>query len=327
VPRLRAFSLLEVMVAIALLAVGMTVLLQVQTRSINLAQQAREMTVATMLARSKLLDCQADLAKKGFSIGDYDEEGNFGDDGYPDFFWECHAYKPDIPVADTADVQQAFSATGNEETGQAAEQQGADLGMQFLAPVMSQLSSVLGDSIRLVTDHRCPCGRTAPIIEHYGRDLNRFTFAGRTFFVRDVEERLLVAPVEAVGNLWLLEVRPAEVRFRVEAQQPDGSMRDPNQLELFSALVTGVPGMQRKHGRSDAHQVTTLSGNVLRGTWDEILLQLKVAESGAAMVSLSEFMAGLARRGREETGVIIPLTDAEAFIRGSAEAGVLRIVQ
>jgi len=113
----------------------------------------------------------------------------------------------------------------------------------------------------------------------------------------------------------------------IEAQQPDGSMRDPNQLELFSALVTGVHGMQRKHGRSDAHQVTTLSGNVLRGTWDEILLQLKVAESGAAMVSLSEFMAGLARRGREETGVIIPLTDAEAFIRGSAEAGVLRIVQ
>ena len=51
-------------------------------------------------------------------------------------------------MADTADVQQAFSATGNEETGQAAEQQGADLGMQFLAPVMSQLSSVLGDSIR-----------------------------------------------------------------------------------------------------------------------------------------------------------------------------------
>ena len=65
----------------------------------------------------------------------------------------------------------------------------------------------------------------------------------------------------------------------------------------------------------------------LRGTWDEILLQLKANEQAAAHVSLSEFMAGLARRGREETGVIIPLTDAEAFIRGSAEAGVLRIVQ
>ena len=85
--------------------------------------------------------------------------------------------------------------------------------------------------------------------------------------------------------------------------------------------------MQRKHGRTDPHQVTTLNGVVLRGTWDEILLQLKVNEHGASLVSLSEFMASLARRGREETGVIIPLTDAEAFIRGSAEAGVLRIVQ
>ena len=150
--RARAFSLLEVMVAIAILAVGMTVLLQVQTRSVRLAQEAREMTVATMLARSKLLDCQADLTKKGFSIGDYNEEGNFSDDGYDKFYWECHAYKPDIPVADAADVQEAFAGTGNEATGEAVQEQagpqGADLGMQFLAPVMSQMSSILGESIR-----------------------------------------------------------------------------------------------------------------------------------------------------------------------------------
>jgi tetratricopeptide (TPR) repeat protein len=113
----------------------------------------------------------------------------------------------------------------------------------------------------------------------------------------------------------------------IEAQQLDGTIRDPNQLELFGALVADLPGMQRKHGRSEPHQVTTLSGATLRGTWDEILLQLKAGEHGAAQLSLSEFMSGLARRGREETGVIIPLTDAEAFIRGSAEAGVLRIVQ
>ena len=112
----------------------------------------------------------------------------------------------------------------------------------------------------------------------------------------------------------------------IEAQHPDGSLRDRNQLELFGALVAEVPGMQRKHSRFEIHQVATLSGTVLRGTWDEILLQLKVSEQGPTLASLAEFMAGLARRGREETGVIIPLTDAEAFIRGSAEAGVLRIV-
>jgi hypothetical protein len=38
-------------------------------------------------------------------------------------------------------------------------------------------------------------------------------------------------------------------------------------------------------------------------------------------------MASLARRGQAETGIVIPTTDPEAFIRGSAEAGVLQIIQ
>ena len=104
-------------------------------------------------------------------------------------------------------------------------------------------------------------------------------------------------------------------------------MRDPNQLELFGALVSEVPGTVRRHGRADAHQVATLSGSSFRGTWDEILLQMKAADRDWAQGSLSDFMASLARRGQTETGVVIPTTDAEAFIRGSAEAGVLRIVQ
>ena len=84
--------------------------------------------------------------------------------------------------------------------------------------------------------------------------------------------------------------------------------------------------MQRRPGRGDHHQVSTLSGQTLRGTWEEILLQLKETDGAAGNQSLEEFMALLARRGKEETGVVIPLTDPEAFIKGSAEAGVLRII-
>lgn len=124
------------------------------------------------------------------------------------------------------------------------------------------------------------------------------------------------------------EADPTEdLLAEIEAQQLDGTVRDPNQLELFGALIQDLPGMLRKHGRSEPHQITTLAGTTLRGTWDELLLQLKADERGGVQLSLSEFMAGEARRSQEETGVIIPLTDAEAFIRGSAEAGVLRIVQ
>jgi tetratricopeptide (TPR) repeat protein len=113
----------------------------------------------------------------------------------------------------------------------------------------------------------------------------------------------------------------------IEAVQPDGSVRDPAQLELFGTLHSEPPQMQRKPApRPDHHQVATLAGQTLRGTWEEILAQLKAADQAADRQSLTEFMAGQARRGREETGVIIPLTDAESFIRGSAEAGVLRII-
>jgi len=86
---------------------------------------------------------------------------------------------------------------------------------------MPLLRYLLGDYLRLHTLQDCPCGRTAPVVEHYGRDLNRFHFGERPFFVRELEERLLCSPVRAVGNLWLIEVRPKEVRFRVEAEQPD----------------------------------------------------------------------------------------------------------
>ena len=150
--RRAGFSLLEVMVALAILAVGMVSLLQVQSRSAQMAMEAREMTVATMLARGKLYDCETDLMKKGFSIGDYDEDGNFSDEGYDKFFWECHAYKPEMPTGDVAgDPSSGLGAMGLGGAADAANGQdnpGADMGMQFLAPMMQQMSSVLGDSIR-----------------------------------------------------------------------------------------------------------------------------------------------------------------------------------
>jgi hypothetical protein len=54
---------------------------------------------------------------------------------------------------------------------------------------------------------------------------------------------------------------------------------------------------------------------------------MKAADREWAQGSLIDVVASLARRGQTETGVVIPTTNPEAFIRGSAEAGVLRIVQ
>lgn len=116
----------------------------------------------------------------------------------------------------------------------------------------------------------------------------------------------------------------------VEAQQPDGSVRDPHQLELFGTLLTELHAMQKQRGTLESyghHVVTNLAGQVYRGTWEEIVHQMKAADRDWADAPLADFMSVQARRGRTETGVVIPVTDAEAFVRGSAEAGVLRILQ
>ncbi|MBM4282508.1 MAG: prepilin-type N-terminal cleavage/methylation domain-containing protein, partial [Deltaproteobacteria bacterium] len=119
-----AFSLLEVMVALAILAIGLVLLLQVQARSARLAIEAKDVTVATMLARGKLYDCQTDLLKKGFSVGDYDTDGNFDDEGYPTFFWECHGYKPEMPTADSGDISGAAGSLGLGAANDAASASG-----------------------------------------------------------------------------------------------------------------------------------------------------------------------------------------------------------
>ncbi len=113
----------------------------------------------------------------------------------------------------------------------------------------------------------------------------------------------------------------------VEALQPDGTTRDPTQLELFGTLLTELQAMQKRPQPAGTHTIATLTGRTLRGTWDEILEQMKLAELEWADAPLADYMADLARRGAAETGVVIPTTDAEAFLRGSARAGVVRIIQ
>jgi hypothetical protein len=43
--------------------------------------------------------------------------------------------------------------------------------------------------------------------------------------------------------------------------------------------------------------------------------------------SLDEYMTTEARRAQSVSGVAIPTSDPEAFIRGSADAGLLRILK
>lgn len=128
----------------------------------------------------------------------------------------------------------------------------------------------------------------------------------------------------------------------IEAMGPDGQVRDPRQLELFGTLLTELQGMRSRpggghgagsgsaaaaSGGGEVHRVSTLTGVTYVGTWEEIVRQMKDDAAEWAGGSVEEYMAASAQRGRRQTGAAIPATDPESFIKGSADAGLLRIVQ
>jgi hypothetical protein len=70
-----------------------------------------------------------------------------------------------------------------------------------------------------------------------------------------------------------------------------------------------------------------ISGQTLAGTWDEIVRQMYDARGRNGEQTVEEFMRGEASRTSARTGVSISAADAESFIRSSADAGMLRILE
>lgn len=76
------FTLLEVMVALLIIATSFIVLLHSRNQSVLAADYARRMTIATLLATEKMGEMeQGELSNTGEDIG------NFGED-YPEFMWK-----------------------------------------------------------------------------------------------------------------------------------------------------------------------------------------------------------------------------------------------
>lgn len=76
----RAFTLLEVMVAVAILGLGLVTLLTAQTGLFSSARRAATMSEAVGLARCKMAEVEEQLLREGFQLTGEDEEGPCCDD-------------------------------------------------------------------------------------------------------------------------------------------------------------------------------------------------------------------------------------------------------
>jgi len=114
----------------------------------------------------------------------------------------------------------------------------------------------------------------------------------------------------------------SEIETRVNEEE---AARERGQLELFGAMLSDLAG--QKLSDTLEHRILLNDGRIYVGSWDRIVRAMRDANKAMTGRSVQEFMATEASRGYSITGVKIPIGDAESFIRGSANAGLLRIVR
>ncbi len=94
----RGFTLLEVMVAMSIMAIGLVAVFQMQSQSISMSTEARFQTTASFLAQSKMADLEA------LSVLDNrTEKGDFAPD-HPDYGWMLTVTDTQIPKLKRAEV-------------------------------------------------------------------------------------------------------------------------------------------------------------------------------------------------------------------------------
>jgi len=160
--------------------------------------------------------------------------------------------------------------------------------------------------------------------------------------------------VELAGETDAIDELLAEVeQAMMEADDADDGPSQ-GQLETLGSLLTGLVGQQQGEGHgSDSepvgdqagapanthdgsstdvlmadtatHRVIMRDGTVFEGSWEEIVQALRDARDAGR--PLDEYMALEARRFYGATGTRVASHAPEAFLRGSADAGMLRIVR
>jgi len=141
------------------------------------------------------------------------------------------------------------------------------------------------------------------------------------------DERLseLSSDLDDVDTL-LMELDPSGSDTAPAAEAARG------QLELFGSLLSSL--VDQKHDPETdedtpaaRHEIIiTADGTQLDGSWEEIVRRMR-DEKGNPSHTMEEFMTSIARHSYRHSGARVPTHDAESFIRGVAEAGLLRILR
>lgn len=131
------FTLLEVLIALAILSTAMTILMGTMANSSQQSIYANELTRVSTLARSKMVDIEYELMREGLTENIERMSGNFSDQEAPDVEWEAEIQPVEIPDA----VKEELLGKVNAQLFGGTDSQGA---LKGNAAFSSKLPSLIG---------------------------------------------------------------------------------------------------------------------------------------------------------------------------------------
>ena len=159
--RRGGFTLLEVMLALAVLGMSLSVLIRSQQLSVRAANRSKLMTVAVMLARYTMVEVEDKLFEDGFSDFNQEETGDYEEEGFKRYTFKLKVDKVEMPTNVNADSFANMLGGGSSEgsdsksgsTGAAAGGNSSPvkmMGSKMLSKQFEMIKNVLEQSIRRV---------------------------------------------------------------------------------------------------------------------------------------------------------------------------------
>ena len=163
--RSGGFTLVEVMLALAILGMALVMLMRSAASSLFATSQAQMLGVVTDLARGKMYDLEEQLMKDGFNTADQSLQGDFADAGWATVEWEAKVETAEMPNLES--VKEVGSAAAKDGglaaragvkqppgagSGSAADAEAAATATTgFIEQYYSMISELLKVSMRKVT--------------------------------------------------------------------------------------------------------------------------------------------------------------------------------